>query len=80
VPGIVIIVLITWVLVRGMRESASLNNALVVLKLAVLALFVMLGLPRTAWIRFGVWMAIGIAFYFAYNFRHSRPRETTAAD
>ena len=47
---------------------------------ALACLFVMLGLPRTAWIRFGVWMVIGIAFYFAYGFRHSRLRDRAAAD
>src|SRR5512134_203908 len=41
---------------------------------AFACLFVMLGLPRAAWIRFGVWMALGIAIYFAYGFRHSRLR------
>jgi APA family basic amino acid/polyamine antiporter len=45
---------------------------------ALACLFVMLGLPRTAWIRFGVWMVIGIAFYFAYGFRHSRLRDKAA--
>jgi APA family basic amino acid/polyamine antiporter len=44
VPGIVIVALITWVLVIGIRESARVNNAMVVLKLAVLALFVGVGL------------------------------------
>jgi APA family basic amino acid/polyamine antiporter len=39
---------------------------------AFACLFVMLGLPATAWVRFGVWMAIGIAIYFGYGFRHSR--------
>jgi basic amino acid/polyamine antiporter, APA family len=47
---------------------------------ALACLFVMLGLPRTAWIRFGVWMAIGIAFYFAYGFRHSRLRDRERTD
>ena len=28
---------------------------------------VMLGLPKTAWERFFVWMAIGIAIYFFYG-------------
>ena len=42
---------------------------------ALACLFVMLGLPRAAWIRFGVWMAVGIALYFTYGFRHSRLRE-----
>ena len=43
VPGIVIVALITWVLVIGIRESVRVNNAMVVLKLAVLALFVGVG-------------------------------------
>jgi APA family basic amino acid/polyamine antiporter len=42
-PGMAIVALITWVLVIGIRESASVNNAMVVLKLAVLALFVGVG-------------------------------------
>ena len=42
-PGIVIVALITWVLVIGIKESARVNNAMVVLKLAVLALFVGVG-------------------------------------
>jgi APA family basic amino acid/polyamine antiporter len=42
-------------------------------------LYVMWWLPRTAWIRFGVWMAIGVALYFAYGFRHSRLRRSPAA-
>ncbi len=37
-------------------------------------LYVMLGLPRSAWIRFGIWMLIGIAIYLAYGSRHSRLR------
>ena len=42
---------------------------------ALACLFVMLGLPRAAWIRFGVWMVLGVVLYFAYGFRHSRLRE-----
>jgi basic amino acid/polyamine antiporter, APA family len=38
----------------------------------------MLGLPRTAWERFGIWLAIGAVIYFGYGFRHSRVREATA--
>ena len=45
---------------------------------AFACLFVMLGLPRTAWIRFGVWMAVGIAIYFGYGFWHSRLRDRPA--
>jgi len=36
--------------------------------------FIMYGLPRSAWERFGVWLAIGLVLYFAYGFRHSRLR------
>ncbi|HSD27951.1 MAG TPA: amino acid permease [Vicinamibacteria bacterium] len=42
---------------------------------AVACLFVMLGLPRAAWIRFGAWMAAGAAIYFLYGARHSRLRD-----
>ena len=45
---------------------------------AASCLFVMAGLPRTAWIRFGVWMVVGIAVYFLYGHRHSRLRARTA--
>jgi APA family basic amino acid/polyamine antiporter len=37
-------------------------------------LFIMKGLPTTAWERFGIWLAIGLALYFTYGFRHSRLR------
>ena len=43
IPGIAIVAVITWVLVIGIQESARVNNAMVVLKLAVLALFVGVG-------------------------------------
>jgi basic amino acid/polyamine antiporter, APA family len=33
--------------------------------------FVMRGLPSSAWVAFAVWMAIGLTFYFAYGYRHS---------
>ncbi len=39
---------------------------------ALACLYVMYWLPRATWIRFGVWMAIGAAIYFAYGIRHSR--------
>jgi APA family basic amino acid/polyamine antiporter len=41
--------------------------------LAVLAaVYLMLNLPGATWIRFFVWMAIGIVVYFAYGMRRSR--------
>jgi APA family basic amino acid/polyamine antiporter len=43
--------------------------------LGILAcLFVMAGLPRQAWERFGLWLAIGAVIYAAYGYRHSRLR------
>ena len=35
---------------------------------ALPASYVMLGLPTTAWDRFGVWMALGVAIYFFYGY------------
>jgi basic amino acid/polyamine antiporter, APA family len=37
-------------------------------------LYTMLGLPRQAWERFGVWLALGLVLYFLYGFRRSRLR------
>jgi APA family basic amino acid/polyamine antiporter len=45
---------------------------------AIVALILMLGLPRATWERLFIWMAIGIAIYFAYGFRRSRLRATNA--
>jgi len=47
----------------------------VVAPLGILAcLFVMLGLPRQAWERFGIWLVIGGVLYALYGYRHSRLR------
>jgi APA family basic amino acid/polyamine antiporter len=35
-------------------------------------LYLMLALPTTAWIRFGVWLVVGMVCYAAYGHRHSR--------
>ena len=41
--------------------------------LGILAcLWLMLGLPTTAWIRFGVWLVAGVSFYAMYGWRRSR--------
>jgi len=45
---------------------------------ALACVYTMLGLPRTAWERFGIWLAIGAVIYFGYGFRHSRVREAIA--
>ena len=34
----------------------------------------MLSLPVLTWIRFVVWLAIGLVIYFLYSVRHSRLR------
>jgi basic amino acid/polyamine antiporter, APA family len=34
--------------------------------------FLMFGLPLDTWIRLAVWLAIGLAIYFAYGRKHSR--------
>jgi APA family basic amino acid/polyamine antiporter len=34
-------------------------------------LFIMIGLPRQAWERFGYWLAIGLIFYVSYGYRRS---------
>jgi basic amino acid/polyamine antiporter, APA family len=41
---------------------------------AALCVFVMGGLPGVAWIRFGVWLLIGVVLYAAYGYRHSTLR------
>ncbi|HZI42862.1 MAG TPA: amino acid permease [Gemmatimonadaceae bacterium] len=41
---------------------------------SVLCLYVMRGLPRQAWERFGWWLAIGLVLYFSFGFRNSTLR------
>jgi APA family basic amino acid/polyamine antiporter len=35
-------------------------------------LYTMVGLPRHAWERFGIWLTVGLLLYFVYGYRHSR--------
>lgn len=37
-------------------------------------LYLMLQLPAVTWIRFGIWLAVGLVFYFLYGYRHSALR------
>jgi APA family basic amino acid/polyamine antiporter len=37
-------------------------------------MFIMAGLPYPAWERFAIWLAIGLAVYIGYGYRHSRVR------
>jgi APA family basic amino acid/polyamine antiporter len=39
---------------------------------AVSCVFLMCGLPLDTWLRFGVWLAIGLLLYAFYGIRHSR--------
>src|SRR5467141_2812710 len=43
VPAFSIVMLITWLLLRGARESATANNIMVVIKLIALSLFIIVG-------------------------------------
>ena len=38
----------------------------------VTCLYLMLQLPRITWIRFVIWLILGLVLYFAYGVRHSR--------
>ena len=46
VPAVLIIALVTTLLVVGIKESASVNNVIVVIKLAVVVLFIILAAPH----------------------------------
>jgi basic amino acid/polyamine antiporter, APA family len=41
---------------------------------AALCVFVMIGLPHLAWVRFGWWLVIGLALYVIYGYGHSTLR------
>jgi APA family basic amino acid/polyamine antiporter len=73
-PAAAIVLLLTWVLVVGIKESARLNAVMVVIKLVVLAFFVVVGwsyVQPANWRPFlpngwhGVWAGAAIVF-FAY--------------
>jgi len=38
----------------------------------LICLYLMKNLPVATWIRFGVWLAVGLVLYFFYGYRHSR--------
>lgn len=45
----------------------------------VACVYLMLQLPRLTWIRFAIWLAIGLAIYLLYGIRHSRLRRAAEA-
>jgi APA family basic amino acid/polyamine antiporter len=45
---------------------------------AAACMYVMVGLPYKAWERFGYWLALGLLLYFAYGYRRSRLRTSSA--
>ncbi|MDP8947319.1 MAG: amino acid permease, partial [Actinomycetota bacterium] len=47
---------------------------------AIACLFLMGFLTAGTWVRFFVWMAIGIVFYFAYSRTHSRLAQGESVD
>jgi APA family basic amino acid/polyamine antiporter len=44
---------------------------------ALSSLYLMYGLPLDTWLRLIVWMAIGVAIYFAYGAKHSKLQTTS---
>jgi APA family basic amino acid/polyamine antiporter len=42
---------------------------------ALFSFFLMLKLPLITWMRFGVWLIIGMIVYFSYSYRHSHVRK-----
>jgi APA family basic amino acid/polyamine antiporter len=45
---------------------------------AASAVLLMLGLPLDTWLRFGLWLLIGLAVYWLYGVRHSRAQNTSS--
>jgi len=42
-PAVAVVLLLTWVLVRGVKESATTNNAMVLLKVGIILFFIVVG-------------------------------------
>jgi len=44
----------------------------------VACIYLMVQLPIVTWVRFGVWLVIGLVLYFAYGYRNSTLRRGPA--
>jgi APA family basic amino acid/polyamine antiporter len=74
VPAIVITLLITWILYIGIKESAKINNIIVLVKIAVILLFVFLGVRHVSLANLKPLMPLGFSgvmhgaaiIFFAY--------------
>jgi APA family basic amino acid/polyamine antiporter len=53
---------------------------IVPLAAVVMCTYLMFELPLVTWVRFVVWLAIGLVFYFTYGMRHSRLRLAALPD
>jgi APA family basic amino acid/polyamine antiporter len=42
----------------------------------VFCFYLMYSLPKVTWLRFGIWMAAGLAIYFMYSVHHSKLQKT----
>lgn len=40
-------------------------------------IYLMAGLPWVTWVRFGIWLLVGLLLYFLYSYKHSKLRTTT---
>jgi APA family basic amino acid/polyamine antiporter len=45
----------------------------------VACFYLMYNLPGITWIRFGIWLAVGLVLYFLYGASHSRLRNRPTA-
>ena len=43
-PAVLIVAALTWICYRGIRESASMNNVMVIIKVAIIVLFIVAGM------------------------------------
>jgi amino acid transporter len=85
VPAVLIVLAVAGLLISGVRKSARTNTIMVFIKSGPLVpvfpiigiglrLYLMFELPGDTWLRFVVWMALGLVLYFVYGRRHSRLR------